>query len=344
MLTLVHNLGLMRREWIEPIKHRRWDEFERLSKWEPDQILCDTIAELERGLTEKTDRKALRKILWILDKAGFTPTPVDEGAAVEEKPTSLEAAFMMSADAMGDTPVTYGMPAGGRYRWLTAYVHETKGITRASDETMSAEEAVKRRERLNEASRPPYLSSEIEPAFALWRIKRALAKNRTGTVPEAIAFWRSSIDKATEVAHPSLKMKATKTKASERAEDVLLMDSTLSWRIELGAATPILEAMYQAQSASKELDEEGQKTAVREAGVDARRTVLTPEVLAEHAMRLRDLAYLMQLKGDETAGKVLSSAVELEKLGADSEYAKGLIDKTVVVYVESMKQADAKAR
>jgi hypothetical protein len=332
----------MRREWIEPIKHRRWDEFERLSKWEPDQLLCDTIAELERGLTEKADRKALRKILWILDKAGFTPTPLEEASAANET-ASVEAAFMMSADAMGDTPITYGMPASGRFRWLTAYVHETKGITRASDETMSLEEAEKRRERLREASRPPYLSAEIEPGFALWRIKRALAKNRPGTIPEAIAFWRSAIDKATEVAHPSAKLKATKTKASERAEDILLMDSTLSWRIELGAATPILEKMYEAQNASKELDEEAQKTAVREAGVEARKTVLTPEVLAEHVMRLRDLAYLMHLKGDEGFGKVLSSAAELEKLGTDSEYAKGLIDKTVVVYVEAMKRGDAQA-
>lgn len=331
----------MRREWIEPIKHRRWDEFERLSKWEPDQLLCDTIAELERGLTEKADRKALRRILWILEKAGFTPTPVEEAEAAA--PAKAEAAFMMSADAIGDTPITYGMPSGGRYRWLTAYVHETKGITRASDETMSLEEAEKRRERLKEASRPPYLSSEIEPEFALWRIKRALAKNKTGTVPEAIAFWRSAIDKASEVAHPSLALKASKTKATERAEDILLMDSTLSWRLELGAATPILESMYQAQSASSDQDEEAQKAAVREAGVEARRTVLTPEMVAEHAMRLRDLAYLMHLKGDETDGKVLSSAVELEKLGPESEYAKGLIDKTVVVYVESMKQADAQA-
>ncbi len=334
----------MRKEWIEAIKHRRWDEFERLSKWEPEQLLCDTIAELGRGFTDKADRKALKKILWILDKAGFRPTSVNEAEPTDvTKAEPIQVGFMMSADAMGDTPITFGMQQGIKFRWLTAYVHETRGITRASDDSMSIEEGQKRIDRLRTAEALPFLSGEIEPQFALWRIKRALAKNRPGTIPEALAYWRTVVDKANVAKHPADSLKAAKSKAVDRSENILLMDCTLSWRIELGAATPVLESMYQAQQANQGADEEAQSAAIKEAGAQARKAIFTTDLQAEHVMRLRDLAFLMNQKGDEKFGLVLSAADELEKKGIDSEYAKGLVDKTVVVYVETMKRSDKEA-
>lgn len=330
----------MRREWTDAIENRRWDELERLAKWEPDQELCDTIDQLERDADEKSDRKALRRILWIIEKAGFNPTPRSEESSKAKSPDPVERAFMMSADAAGDTPITYGYRSGGKYRWLTVYLHETKGIKRASEETMSIEEGEHRAERLRTLNAPPYLSAEVNSKFALARINAALGKNRPGTVPEAIAYWRTIIDKADEVPHPSLSLEASTTTPAMRSEDVLLLDSTMSWRIELGAATPILEQMYEAQQATLEQGEEAQREAVKEAGIAARRLVVTPGIIADHAMRLRDLAYLMHAKGDENYGKVLAAAIDLEKQGADSEYAKGLVDKTVVIYVETMKRTE----
>lgn len=333
----------MRREWQDAIDNRRWDEFERLVKWEPGQELCDTLAQVADEVTDKADKKAIKKILWLLEKEGFKAEEPTEESEVQKETSPTFVAFMMSSDAIGDTPITYGYETGGKFRWLNTYVHETKGLKRASDETMSVEEARQRIDVLKVASSPPYLSGMIDPAYALWRIKRALAKNKSGTVPQAVAFWRAVIDKATEIDHPTKGLKAGKTKASERAEDILLMDSTLTWRIELGAATPIMEAMYLAQEANKDADDEKQKEAVKQAGVEARKAVLTEEVLAEHAMRLRDLAHLMHQKGDEAYTKVLASVEELEKKGSESEYAKGLVDKTVVIYVETMKKAEEKA-
>lgn len=333
----------MRREWQDAIENRRWDEFERLIKWEPDQELCDTLAKVASEVTDKADKKALKKILWLMEKDGYKAKEMALEDATEESSAPLEVAFMMSSDAVGDTPITYGYQSGGKFRWLNTYVHETKGLKRASDETMSLEEAKNRIDVLKVASSPPFLSGSVEPKYALWRIKQALAKNKPGTVPQSVAFWRSVIDKATEVAHPTKGLKAGKTKASERAEDILLMDSTLAWRIELGAATPIMEAMYLAQEANKDADDEKQKEAVKEAGIEARKTVLTEDILKEHTMRLRDLAFLMHQKGDENYTKVLASAEELEKKGIESEYAKGLVDKTVVIYVETMKKAEERA-
>ena len=330
----------MRREWAATIKNRRWDEFEKLAKTEPDQLLCDTVAELERGFTEKADRRALKKVLWLLEKAGYTPAEIEGDAATPTARAGLEAAFMLSADARGDTPLTYGFEDKGRVRWLTAYINEARGLTHASEESMTPEEGENRLKVLRISQAPPYLSVEIEPKYALSRLKRALAQNKPGTVPAAIAYWRSTLEKAEDLPHPSLELKAGKTKPKERSEDILLMDSTLSWRLELGAATPILERMYEAQQANKEASEEVKTEATKAAGAEARKEVVTPEVVADHAMRLRDLAFLMHRLGDENHGKVLAAAEELEKKGPESEYAKGLVDKTVVILVETMRKND----
>jgi len=332
----------MRREWVSTIENRRWDEFERLVKWEPDQVLCDTIAKLEQESTDKADRKALKKILWMLEKAGFTPNPTEEELADDAAPAKFEAAFMLSADARGDTPITYGFEDKGKVRWLTVYVNETRGLTHAGEESMSVDEGQTRLKVLRISQSPPYLSAEIEPRYALSRIKAALAKNRPGTVPAAIAYWRSVIDKAESLPHPSKTLKAPKTKASERSEEVLLLDPTMSWRLELGAATPILERMYEAQQASKDGSEEEKVAATKAAGEEGRKTVVTADVVADHATRLRDLAWLMHLQGNDQWGKALAAAEELEKKGAESEYAKGLVDKTVVILVETMKEKGQK--
>jgi|GEM_PF-1497430 len=330
----------MRREWATTIKNRRWEEFEKLAKTEPDQLLCDTVAELEKGFTEKADRRALKKVLWILERAGYVPAEIEESSSTASVTASgLEAAFMLSADSRGDTPLTYGFEDKGRVRWLTAYINEARGITHASEESMTSDEGQNRLKVLRASQAPPYISAEIEARYALSRLRRALAKNRPGTLPSAIAYWRSAIDKAEDLPHPSLELKAAKTKPKERSEDILLMDPTLSWRLELGAATPILERMYEAQQAHKDEGEEAKTQATKEAGEAARKIVITPEVVADHAMRLRDLAVLLNKTGDESFAKVLAAAEELEKKGPDSEYAKGLVDKTVVILVETMKRS-----
>jgi len=327
----------MRREWAATIKNRRWGEFEQLAKTEPDQLLCDTIAELERGFSEKSDRKALKKVLWILGKAGFEPAPFEDQPEPESQSAPPSVAFMISADGRGDVPITFGHWHGDRYRWLTTYINELRGVVRASDESMSADDADRRIRVLRISHAPPFVSAEVDPNMAAWRIRRALVKNGPGTLPECIARWRTLLDKAEEVAHPSLSLQGTAMTAKERSEDVLLRESTYGWRIELGAATPILDRMYEAQQATKEQGEEAQKAALKVAGDEARKFVVTEKVIADHVMRLRDLAWLMHLNGQPEFGQILAAAEELESKGADSEYAKVLVDKTIVVYFEMMR-------
>ena len=328
----------MRREWTEAIKNRRWDELERLAKWEPEQQLCDTIAELERGLEGKADRKALRRILWILEKAGVRPTELEESSEQSGTKRAFEAAFMMSADAVGDTPITIGVQRGDRVRWLTAFINESYGVKRASDDSTSLEEAAKRVTAMSDRQNPPYVSAAIDPAFAKFRIRRAIEKNRSGTLPEALAFWRSLLDQAEEVPHPALAIKPDKRK-EKTPEEILFLDPTAPWRIELGAANPVLEKMYEAHTSHADKPNDEQSEAVREAIAQARHETVTPGVIQEHHMRLLDLAMLMDATGDETAGRIRAAADRLVKEGADGTYARALVDKTVFIAIERMKQS-----
>ena len=109
----------MRREWSVWIKTRQWSEFEKLAKVEPSQSLADTIAELELGFPDKPDRRALRKILFLLAQAGYEPREIEE--TVDDRPkvgAPFSVAFMVSPDGSGDTVFTVGREEKGRVVWL----------------------------------------------------------------------------------------------------------------------------------------------------------------------------------------------------------------------------------
>jgi hypothetical protein len=329
----------MRREWTATIKNRRWEDFEKLARTEPDQILCDTVAELERGFTEKADRKALKKVLWILEKAGYEPQEIEEQAAEEPQVDVAPVAFMTSADSSGETPVTYGYFDGNHFRWLTVYLHEIEGVVRAGDESMSLEEGMKRAEVLRAGVADPFVSAEVDPGFVLWRIKRGVSKGQNHRLPSTIAHWRTIIDRATEVPHPAESLQVPKRKKSDKQADILFLDPTMGWRIEFGAATPVLEKMSQAIKGAP--DEVSKAELSRLAKEEATSSVITDSMIEEHAMRLLDLAWLMHLKSDPEVGDVLVAREELLKARSGSHYAMRLVDKTIVMYFQWLKSKEA---
>jgi hypothetical protein len=333
----------MRREWAGLIKNRQWDEFEAMAKKDPNQLLCDTVAELERGFTEKPDRRALKKILYLLEQAGYSPQEIEEHQEPQPERQRFEAGFMMSSDARGDTPITYGFEEKGRVRWLTAYVNEGTGITNASEEDMTPDEAEARLRQLRTASAKPYVSSEIPAEYALSRLARAL-KRHAGPTPMAIAYWRTILSQAAEMPHPSDQLKATETTETERKQSTVLLDSTLMWRLELGLAMPLMQELYEAEQRGEGADEDARRERTQAIFADARKQLFTETVIADHLMRLRDLAYLIHLHGGPETGLLLSAAQDLEGRGPDSDYARGLLDKTVVLLVQTMRQSAEKEK
>lgn len=333
----------MRREWSGIIKNRQWTEFESLAKVEPSQALADTVAELERGLTEKADRRALRKVLYILSQSGYEPQDIAEpDLGPVEQPKPLEFGYMASPDAAGATCFAYGVEKGGRVRCLIATVQPGQGIVDAFDRALGMEEARDFGRKFFSDFGAYSVQSAVPAAYALGRIGDGL-RGQKRAAPSAIPYWRAILEATAPAPHPTVGMTPSESSAEERHAVPFMIDAAVSWRLELGSVMPMLEELYKSETSGLVLSEEQKRE--RRLGIfaKAREDLFTPEVVADHALRLRDLAYILHLKNLPDAGLALSAAVDLEKNAGESDYAKGLLDKTVALLLESWKESSRRS-
>jgi hypothetical protein len=332
----------MRREWSGWIKNRQWSEFEKLAKTDPNQALADVVAELERGFPEKADRRALRKILFLLGQAGIKPQPIElpEEEVVEEKP--FEFGYLVSADGRGDAVVSYGVQEGKRVRWLVAHLNGKNGVTDASEEDFSLEDSKTRVKNLMESAPKPFIAAPIDPALAIGMVADAVAHSK-GTLPPVVAYWRSRFREVTMPEHPAETLPREETDERTRRRVPMMMDATLLWRLELGVAAPLLRDLYEAQMDDALSDDE--KNARTDAALEAaRESAFTPGILRDHEHRLRDLAYVLHLRGEGGSGILLSTLDDLRAKGAQSDYAIGMMDKTVVLLAETLRSQEGNHR
>jgi hypothetical protein len=328
----------MRREWSGWIKNRQWSEFEKLAKTEPDQALADVVAELERGFPEKADRRALRKILFLLGQKGIRPQPVElpEEEKEEEKPFSF--GYLVSADGRGDGVVSYGIQEGKRVRWIVCHINGRMGVTDASEEDFSLEDSKIRVKNLMESEPRPFLSAPIDPDLAIGMVAEAV-ENTKGTLPPVVAYWRSRLRNVKMPPHPAEALPREETDEGTRRRVPMMMDATLLWRLELGVAAPLLRDLYEAQMDDSLSDDE--KNARTDAALEATRaTAFTPGVLRDHEQRLLNLAYILHLRGEGGSGLLLSTLDDLRAKGPQSDYAIGMMDKTVVLLAQTLREQE----
>ncbi len=304
-------------------------------------MLADTVAELERGFTDKVDRKALRKVLFLLAERGYRPEPIEERGQVETERQEFKRAFMISADATGDCLITYGFEDRGAVRWLMANVHHLLGITRAGEERQSLDEAKLKVERLAATVASPFAFAEVPADFAFAAIAGA-ARATPPPGPPSLAYWRAMLREVPEVEHPAASLPRAHVGAEERRTASVTLEAAMPWRLELGLAAPLLEQLYEARTA--DADEETKNAQVEEATREACKEVITADVVKDHAGRLMDLAYLLHLLGEEGAGTLLAAADDLVERGHESDYARGLLDKTVVLLVQSLRASAERAK
>ncbi len=331
----------MRREWSGWIKTRQWSEFEKLAKTEPSQSLADTVAELELGFPDKPDKRALRKILFLLSLSGYEPRQIDEpfNASMLEVPPLLFA-FMVSPDGAGDTVLTYGREEHGRVSWLIVHLTYRDGITRAIEDTTTIEEAQTRLLRLRNMTPKPCISSEIPVDFALSSIAQAVP--RTRNLPPVMAYWRAKLPKDFSTPHPAQELEAKNLTSDELHTLMTELEPTRSWRLELGALAPALEEMVHSHE-NQQLDFNDSE-AWHRVLEPHREYLFAPETLADHRRRLLDLAYVMHLKGDSRVGEVMAIAKDLDAYGHNSVYGKTLAARTLILLVETIRRQNAKER
>jgi len=333
----------MRREWSGWIKTRQWSEFEKLAKVEPSQALADTVAELELGFPDKPDRRALRKILFLLSLSGYEPREIEEHFGQQTHAIApLAVAFMVSPDGAGDTVVTFGREERGRVAWLIVHLTSREGITRAIEDTTTFDEAQTRLVRLRNMTPTPCVSAEVPVDFALSRISQSVAM--TKSMPPVMAYWRAMLPKDPLQIHPALEL----PRRSEALQDLQKVLTGLKpitfWRLELGSLAPALEEFLKShadQATSENINDREWWSKVLAGDRDQ---LFSEDVIEDHRLRLLDLAYILHLRGDSQSDDVIALVDDLEANGAHSTYAVWMTSKTFLLLFETLRRQGATER
>jgi hypothetical protein len=320
----------MRREWSAWIKNRQWHEFEKLAKTDPSQPLADTVSELERGFPDKVDRKALKKVLFLLSRSGFVPSAILEG---EYAPEELglqefgpkEFGLLTTAACLGEIHCSYGYTKNDKQIWLHTTIHTTKGILKASEDTMTTESANIWHSRLTNSETETYLIAKVPGSYALGRIAEALANSKA--VPSVIAMWRTLIEKSSIPGDYMPKVSALEA-PSDQWPSRATLEPSLLWRLELGEVAPALDPLVEIYSKRRGPDEvllDRLETAMK----PFREVAISDSVVKDHGRRLDDLAYILELRADSRAQFAVSYAKELRSRRSESRYACELFNLTI---------------
>jgi len=333
----------MRREWSGWIKTRQWSEFEKLAKVEPSQSLADTVAELELGFPDKPDRRALRKILFLLSQAGYEPREIEDSGGDEPQFVEpLDTAFMVSPDGAGDTVLTLGREERGRVSWLIAHLTFREGITRAIEDTTPIDEALTRLLRLRNMTPTSSISAEVPVEFACSRLARAVAV--TKSLPPVMAYWRALLPKKFTTSHPSDELPRDPHPPDDLWKLTVGLKSISTWRLELGVLAPALEDFLKNRSEQASPENISDLHWWNGVLTSDREQLFTEEMVEDHRLRLLDLAYVMHLRGESQIGDVLTIADELRAKGSQSNYAILITSKTFLLLLDTLRRQSATER
>ena len=328
----------MRREWSGLIRARQWSEFEKLAKSDPSQDLADTIAELELGFPEKPDRRALRKILFLLSQAGYEPREIESPEIIEPK-TPFQVAFMVTPDSSGDTVVSFGREERNRIAWLIAHISNREGITKAIEDTTTIDECSARLRRMRNLSPLPSLCAEIPVPYALSRLAEAVSI--TKSIPPVMAYWRASLPLNPSVAHPGLLLPLKSTSERELRSLISELGPCSHWRLELGAMAPALEDFIEKYGKSVTQDQLKDSEWWDKVMSHHRDSIFSQSLVEDHVLRLLDVAYLLHLKGDPKSRNAIAIMDDLQKNGPTSVYAKWIAPKSLIILFETLRRNSA---
>ncbi len=289
-------------------------------------MLADTIGEMALGFTEKADQKAIKKILFLLSRAGYQPTKHEDEPVVKAAKAPAEWAFLRSPDAAGCSLVTYGKEGKDRLRWLHVSLNEDKGILDAFDDDVSHSDLEKYLAGLE--ANPKV--APIETGYGLNRVARALARS-SGYLPPVIAYWRSMLPPVEGWVHPADSLHRRKFSSEDHGYIPMTIEEAFPWRLELGSVAGIFAEMHDEYSRAETEGKSDRFEAMKE---QSRGALFTPDIIADQATRLLDLAYVRHDKRRDDAHLLLSAADELRTEGAASGYARGLFDKSLLMLAE----------
>ncbi|AIE85292.1 hypothetical protein [Fimbriimonas ginsengisoli] len=329
----------MRREWSAWIKSRQWNEFEKLAKTDPSQPLADTVAELERGFPDKPDRRALRKVLFLLGQAGYKPQPIEEGetpAAPVPANLPAEMGYLASTNGMGETMVCYGRESGSVFRWLITELDNRGAVVDASEREVPVDQVEERTAAFRTLEAAGMTGAVVPADFARARIAEVVRKSKG--LPSTIAYWRSTLDGVEPIPHPADSL--PRDAEADPSKDLLwAFDETMTWRLEFGSMAILVDELGRMETEEGSAGADRNAERYSEAKAKAKALVVDRAVIEDHATRLLDLAYLFHLVKKPGVGELLAAADDLRARGSESFYADFLVQKTFMLYMSELTAA-----
>lgn len=314
----------MRLEWGPMISMRRWDVMERLAKTQPSQQLCDTAAELVQGFEEREDKRALKRVLFLLKQQGYTPTDYEsESAPKRPKRTDVPVAQQISCDFHGFYYLKAAVRSGSRLRCVIVQGHDTWHFARHCFYDAPLLHLPDQKHVMRTAF-PPHEVFDIDPDHCLQRIRHMLDDQTRGERAKLNGFWRKTLDSAQDAPHPASKIKPAPLSMEAQAQYMRDHRVVSRWRAGFGVDDPFWPDIHPIRWALMD-EPEALAEAVTEFLLERRKEVFHQGIIEDHLIRLRDLAMHQEIVGDPDARKTMTLAAELERGGANSQYAEIMI-------------------
>lgn len=318
----------MRHEYYEAIRYRRWAELETYAKKWPEQSLADTVYQVLQTIGDKADRKALKKVAYLLEQAGFRGRDYEEEARPEPRSAAARPANkylvggMRLANTHGYSMWLVGLNRKGKCEAVMSEQLERFGVFRvgvldpipslycrgARDRWIGTDEA---------------RAVAVDPEYALWRLARAYRKR----IPERCQgqdalppFWQKLVDSVEEIDHPAFAIPRTRMRSRERAHFLAELPLIEHWTLSLAPQFEVWTKIHEIRWAEDESAEE-QEREIAQALLDHRDETIEP-VVVDFSERLLDAAMLMDRKGDVRAGCLIDATHDLLERTADSDFAQ----------------------
>ena len=334
----------MRPEYFEAARYRRWHELELYARKRPNQALADMVYELAETIGDKADRKALRKVLWILKQAGFEPAeePSEPKAQPQERlPYRLLGAVMGFPGSHGYQMLIAHVEHSGKSsnlfmevndRWGYVVAKETKGdlrLVRAAMDNM-----------IEKANR---LAVEADPTWVISRMA-ASVRNKKPDVPRDVplklpGLWKRIFERTEDLPHPSTKMVPTPQTADQRGDLLLNLEHIQHWRLSLHPGEEVWTAIH-AIRWDEDRSQEEREVALIEALIEHKADLFRDEVVQDLSQRQRDAAYILDAAGDARGTRLLSIAHEFGMRREESDFANWIMGGTALDINSNLDQDD----
>jgi hypothetical protein len=311
----------MRREWTLALRERNWPQLERWIKADADPSLATTLADAADAFDAKADRRAIKRLLFLLEQRGIRPDVVAPPVPAEPEPTSAHPTVWMFRPGVAQTDFAIYSAETSLFRSVTI---TGTVITRASQREIPA---------------PPELAEVVQFPYLVFAQRFREARSATERLPLICGTWRDHLAAPEDtLIHPADEGQTDGPNVdvapeADSVRAIVFGDADLSrWRLELGVVAPL--AVEISQLTAENLQDRAHLNALFER---TSAPIATDAWRAEHDQRLADLLWFRRQTDPESASPVREVRQDLRANGANSAYVRALVEKTFFLFLQSLR-------